>query len=67
MPHPLRGRTAPISPKLDETTGLPLLQLPDGFRYISYSWTGDPLRDGTLCPNLHDGMAVVVSWVTPAS
>ena len=38
---------------------LGLLQLPDGFRYMSYSWTGDPLRDGTLCPNLYDGMAVV--------
>ena len=48
-----------ISPMLDETTGLALLQLPEGFRYMSYSWTGDPLRDGTLCPNLHDGMAVV--------
>jgi secreted PhoX family phosphatase len=49
----------PISPKPDETTGLPLIQLPDGFRYMSYSWTGDRLRDGTACPNLHDGMAVV--------
>ena len=51
----------PISPKLDETTGLPLIQLPDGFRYMTYSWTGDRLRDGTPCPNLHDGMAVVDS------
>jgi hypothetical protein len=49
----------PLSPKLDATTGLPLLQLPDGFRYLSYSWTGDRLSDGTPCPNLHDGMAVV--------
>lgn len=49
----------PISPKVDETTGLRLLQLPDGFRYMSYSWTGDPLRGGVPCPNMHDGMAVV--------
>ena len=49
----------PIAPVNDLITGLPLLQLPKGFRYMSYSWTGDPLRDGTLCPNLHDGMAVV--------
>jgi len=49
----------PISPKVDETTGLPLIQLPDGFRYMTYSWTGDRLQDGTPCPNLHDGMAVV--------
>jgi uncharacterized protein len=52
----------PVSPKLDETTGLPLLKLPDGFRYWSYSWTGDALSDGVVCPNLHDGMAVVDEW-----
>jgi hypothetical protein len=49
----------PISPKLDQTTGLPLLQLPDGFRYWSHSWTGDVMSDGVRCPSLHDGMAVV--------
>ena len=49
----------PISPKLDETTGLPLLKLPDGFRYMSFSWTGDVMADDVRCPNLHDGMAVV--------
>jgi secreted PhoX family phosphatase len=48
-----------ISPKLDEVTGLPLIQLPDGFRYWSHSWTGDMMTDGVRCPNLHDGMAVV--------
>jgi uncharacterized protein len=49
----------PISPKNDEATGLPLIQLPDGFRYISYSWTGDVMADGVKCPNLHDGMAII--------
>jgi uncharacterized protein len=49
----------PISPKLDETTGLPLLKLPDGFRYRSFSWTGDVMSDGVRCPALHDGMAVI--------
>ena len=49
----------PIRPQKDETTGLELLQLPDGFRYWSYSWTGDVMSDGVACPNLHDGMAVV--------
>ena len=48
-----------ISPKIDDTTGLPLLKLPDGFRYQSFSWTGDTMADGVKCPNLHDGMAVV--------
>ncbi|MGH7335535.1 MAG: alkaline phosphatase PhoX [Candidatus Rokuibacteriota bacterium] len=49
----------PVSPKPDETTGLHLLQLPDGFRYASFSWTGDIMSDGVECPALHDGMAVV--------
>jgi uncharacterized protein len=49
----------PISPKRDETTGLPLIQLPDGFRYLSYGWTGDVMSDGVRTPPLHDGMAVV--------
>jgi uncharacterized protein len=49
----------PVAPVLDETTGLPLLQLPEGFRYISYGWTGDVMSDGVATPNLHDGMAVV--------
>ena len=54
----------PPSPKADETTGLNLLQLPDGFRYWSYSWTGDVMSDGVMCPSLHDGMAVVDEWPT---
>jgi secreted PhoX family phosphatase len=49
----------PISAKQDQSTGLPLLKLPDGFRYWSYSWTGDIMSDDVRCPNLHDGMAVV--------
>jgi uncharacterized protein len=48
-----------ISPKLDETTGLPLLKLPDGFRYQSFSWTGDMMADDVRCPHMHDGMAVI--------
>lgn len=52
----------PVSPKADETTGLRLLQLPDGFRYWSYSWTGDVMSDGVMVPPLHDGMAVVDEW-----
>ena len=52
----------PIRPTKDETTGLELLKLPEGFRYWSYSWTGDEMSDGVRCPNLHDGMAVVDDW-----
>ena len=49
----------PLRPVEDETTGLELLKLPDGFRYRSFGWTGDPLADGTPTPDSHDGMAVV--------
>ena len=42
-----------IFPTRDETTGLELLRLPSGFRYRSYSWTGDVMADDVLCPNLH--------------
>jgi hypothetical protein len=48
-----------IFPTADETTGLPLLRLPAGFRYQSFSWTGDTMADDVRCPNLHDGMAVI--------
>jgi secreted PhoX family phosphatase len=47
----------PLSPVNDETTGLPLLLLPEGFRYVSFGWTGDLLADGTPTPPAHDGMA----------
>ncbi len=49
----------PLSPVIDETTGLPLLQLPQGFQYMSYGWRGDMMRDGIPTPGAHDGMAVV--------
>jgi uncharacterized protein len=48
-----------IGPVADQTTGLPLLQLPKGFRYMSYGWTGDKMSDGVPTPSLHDGMAVI--------
>lgn len=43
----------------DETTGLPLLRLPEGFRYRTYGWTDEPMRGGHATPEMHDGMAVV--------
>ncbi len=52
----------PVAPALDEATGLPLLQLPEGFAYRSYGWSGDPMNDGQPCPSNHDGMAVVASY-----
>ena len=51
----------PIAPVNDMTTGLPLLQLPAGFTYKSFGWTGDLMSNGKPCPSAHDGMGVVVS------
>ncbi len=50
-----------VAPVADLTTGLNLLQLPPGFSYKSMGWRDDPMTDGRLCPNAHDGMAVVRS------
>jgi uncharacterized protein len=55
-----RGHTAgygPLFPTNDATTGLPLLMLPQGFKYVSFGWTGDALENGQPTPDAHDGMA----------
>jgi uncharacterized protein len=52
------GGYGPLVETLDETTGLPLLMLPEGFKYLSFGWTGDPLSSGRPTPGAHDGMAV---------
>jgi secreted PhoX family phosphatase len=44
---------------IDQTTGLPLLRLPPGFSYRSFSWAGDAMADGSPAPASQDGMAVV--------
>lgn len=49
----------PLLPTADATTGLNLLKLPEGFEYLSYGWTNQPLDDGTPTPGAHDGMAVI--------
>ena len=56
---PYSPEYGPLSPVADGNTGLPLLELPEGFSYVSYSWTGDTMRDGLVTPPAHDGMAVV--------
>ena len=48
-----------LVPTKDESTGLDLIRLPEGFRYISFGWTRDPMSDGNSTPNAHDGMGVV--------
>ncbi len=54
--HPQLG---PLYPVNDQTTGLPILRLPKGFRYHSFAWAGETLGDGYLCPKYCDGMGVV--------
>ena len=58
-PRPTGIGYGPLVQALDETTGLPLLMLPDGFRYQSFGWTGDPMLDGAATPGAHDGMAAL--------
>ena len=53
------GPYGPLRPVLDLETGLPLLLLPEGFEYRSYSWTGDPMTNGQPTPDAHDGMGVI--------
>jgi secreted PhoX family phosphatase len=49
----------PLKIVADENTGLPLLRLPSGFRYKSFSWGGTPMHDGIAVPGKADGMGVV--------
>ncbi len=48
-----------LIPCKDETTGIPLIRLPEGFRYVTFGWSGDPMDDGLKTPDDHDGMGVV--------
>ena len=48
-----------LVPTKDETTGLSLILLPEGFHYVTYGWTNDPMTDGSPTPFAHDGMGVV--------
>jgi uncharacterized protein len=54
-PRPVLGYGR-LRAALDETTGLPLLEVPDGFRYVTFGWTRDPMSNGQPTPAGHDGM-----------
>lgn len=49
----------PLVPINDQSTGLPILKLPKGFRYRSFAWAGETLGDGYPSPRACDGMGVV--------
>ena len=55
-PHPGYG---PLQVVKDGSTGLPLLRLPEGFSYVSFGWTGEPIATDVACPGNHDGMGMV--------
>ena len=57
MPALDGGGYGPLAPVKDATTGLPLLELPAGFRYLTFGWTGDAMENGKPTPHAHDGMA----------
>lgn len=57
--EPLAEYRGPLRLTPDETTGLPLLRLPEGFRYRTFSWAGTKLHDGYTVPASADGMGVV--------
>ncbi|HKQ25099.1 MAG TPA: alkaline phosphatase PhoX [Burkholderiales bacterium] len=61
--RPSHGRNPPkrqdygtLKPTADQT-GAMILALPEGFEYVSFSRTGDPMNDGFATPAIHDGMA----------
>jgi secreted PhoX family phosphatase len=55
--RPVTPGYGPLVPTPDQTTGLPLLHLPEGFSYLSFGWTGDLMSSGLPTPGAHDGMA----------
>ena len=56
---PIPSPYGALAPVADRSTGLPLLQLPRGFSYRSFGWSGDLMDNGQPCPDRHDGTAVV--------
>ena len=50
----------PLQPVNDLNTGLPLLQLPEGFSYRSFGWAGEAFSEGEgVLPGAADGMGIV--------
>ncbi len=50
-----------LRPSKDLSTGLPLLELPEGFSYRTFGWTGELLDNGARTRGEHDGMGIVRS------
>lgn len=54
------GKLTPVN---DENTGLPLLLLPSGFTYTTFSWMGEKFGSNSadVVPGNHDGMTVLAA------
>jgi len=50
-----------LQPTADASTGLSLLELPEGFRYFTFGWAGETLLDGGTIPASADGMGIVAT------
>ncbi len=57
----VEGPYGPLHKAYDLETGLPLILLPQGFQYRTFSWSGDPMTNGEPTPDLHDGMGVIAT------
>ena len=60
-PPAAHHQLGPLYPVNDQSTGLPILKLPKGFRYHSFAWAGETLGDGYPSPESCDGMGVVAN------
>ena len=58
-PPPAAAAAAGYGPlvRTEDQNGDEILALPEGFQYVTFSKTGDPMSDGTATPRAHDGMA----------
>ena len=57
----VEGPYGPLHEARDLETGLPLILLPEGFQYRTYSWSGDSMTNGVPTPDQHDGMGVIAT------
>lgn len=59
IPPEFHRALGPLRAVKDQTSGLPILKLPEGFRYHTFAWAGNTLNDGYPSPAACDGMGVV--------
>lgn len=50
------GAATPTVSRPNRLRVIPLLKLPEGFRYVTFGWVSDVMADGQRTPGKHDGM-----------